>query len=228
VGAFGLSLLLSIATSSLKYDRIWVKSRAIAEQIKSAAWRFAVFPSESTAAAETAFLDDLEKAAKDAPVPLAKPPGDSREITDAMIVLRGGTLAERRDAYLAGRLEDQRAWFEQKAASESRAGRAWSYTLYAAQGVGFVSSLVSVAYPSAPFSGRAICSAIAAASLGWLRATQHRDVAAAYATTSQALGILIERGRRTRTESEFGALVDAAETLLANENATWLTRRSVE
>jgi len=231
-GVFGLSLTLSLAMATSKYDRVWVKSRALAESIKSTAWRFAMsaapFDAMPTKEAEQKLLAQLEKLVREAPTVAGLSAADDRaEITNAMVALRHAPVDVRRDRYATDRIADQRDWFAARAVSAARAGRAWGALLIGAQTAGFVAALVMVWSPGARFNARAVFAAFAAASLGWLRATQHREVAATYTAMSQTLKLSGESARRADTEDALTAIVVETETALEQENGAWMQRRSV-
>jgi hypothetical protein len=180
----------------------------------------------STKEAETRLLVQLQTLVRAAPA--AVPAADDRpEITDAMVALRDAGFDVRRDRYVADRIADQRAWFAARAESATAAGRAWGALLLVAQTAGFVAALVAIWSPGARFNARAMCSAFAAASLGWLRATQHRELAAAYTAMSQTLKITGEIARRAAADDALAAIVVETETALEQENGAWMERRSV-
>lgn len=228
--AFAASLALTLATSAAKYDRLWVTLRAQAESIKSSAWRFAMAASPfdmSTPEAERTLLTHLQTTASEAPAVGLARGVDRPAVTEAMVALRHAALDVRRERYVADRIAEQRDWFADKAAAAARAGRTWGTLLVIAQVAGFASALIAVWDPGVPFNGRAACAAFAAASLGWLRATQHRELAASYTAMRQALEIAGESARRAGTEDVLGAAVAETEAALERENGAWVQRRSV-
>jgi hypothetical protein len=99
--------------------------------------------------------------------------------------------------------------------------------LFSAQGAGFLWSLAAVWSPRGSVNGRAIFSAFAAVSLGWLRATQYREAATTYAAMSEMLRASGESARRADSEHALAAIVVETETALERENGAWMERRSV-
>ena len=230
-GAFGLSLVLSLAMSVSKEDRSWLRSRTLAESIKSSAWRFAMsahpYDAMSVEEAEAKLRAQLARPSKKALASSALPADGHRLFTDAMIALRQATFGVRRDRYVAERIAEQQDWFTGRAVAARRAGRAWETVLFSAQAAGFLWSLAAVWSPRESVNGRVIFSAFAAASLGWLRATQHREAATTYAAMSEMLRASGESARRADSEDALAAIVVETETALERENGAWMERRSV-
>src|SRR5258706_8419245 len=228
---FGLSLILSLVVAASKYDRVWVESRALAESIKSSAWRFAMsappFDALSAKEAERKLLEQLQALVRKAPMAIGFQAADDRqEITDEMVALRAAGVDVRRDRYISDRVADQRAWFAAKASSAARASRAWGALLLAAQAGGLAAALVAIWGAGARFNARPVCAAFAAVSLGWLRATQHRGIAATYTAMSHTLKLTGESARSADTEAAFIKIVVDTEAVLEQENGAWMQRRS--
>ena len=228
---FGLGLVVSVATASANDDRIWPKARERAEDIKAKAWRFMAgaepfLMTLPLADAEAAFLaalvNDRQHGAPTDPAMTGR-----REITSAMLAVRTSPLSERSQMYSMSRLNDQRRWYAAKATASDRSARFWSVGLFCAQGGALLSALAAIWRPFLPLNGRTFFTALAGLCLGWLRATQHRQLSTVYADVANALNILMERALRARNEDELNTVVQQAELTMSRERDTWIARRTM-
>ena len=112
------------------YERLWFGCRAIAESVKTTAWRYAMrakpFHSEDLASADREFVATLAEIRRTWPrlEGHITAPGSGRELTAGIQSLRALPLKERRTAYVDGRLRDEKRWYESKCAlNRKRAGQ---------------------------------------------------------------------------------------------------------
>ncbi|MEU1012301.1 DUF4231 domain-containing protein [Streptomyces sp. NPDC005890] len=99
-------------------EQAWYDGRALAESAKTLAWRYAVtgapFSAElSQGEAAHRFNERLKELLREAPATSLAARGAGR--TDAMNVLRARSFADRKNAYLPDRIEDQQRWYATKA-----------------------------------------------------------------------------------------------------------------
>ena len=115
----------------LKPERTWYEGRAVAESIKTLAWRYAVcadpFPKRMThSEAETMFRQRISSIVNQMSDSIIFDRSDS-VISSGMNTLRHLSFPERRDAYIRGRTLNQQKWYSKKAhINQHRATASWT------------------------------------------------------------------------------------------------------
>ena len=140
-------------------------------------------------------------------------------ITDRMRELRGGTFAERRQAYLEHRIQGQQRWYAAKSTQHRRRGqrlRAFALMLEVAG----IAAALAKAFDAIDFDLAGVVAASIAGIAAWTSARQDDRVAAAYATTSNELALVGET-IRTAGETNWGAAVSDAEEVINREHVLW-------
>lgn len=206
----------------------WVTARAVAESIKSAAWRYAVggepFPAGRDGADE-AFLRYVTTAmATVGHLALPVVPATATEISGGMRALRAEPPDRRKAAYLAGRLDDQLSYYTRQAGRNDRARRLWFR-------VGIAAYLAGLAGGALRFLDVVdidlvgISAAVAGAAVAWSQLNQHRTLATAYSLTTRQLAVARDR-LGSGTDDDWAGYVDSVEDLMAREHSVWLTNRA--
>lgn len=106
-----------------KFEEVWYGGRAVAESVKSMAWRYvmgaAPYPVGLMAAeAERKFLSDLEffvKERKRLAFGFGGEAAEGSQITEQMREARLMPVMQRKDVYVSERISEQRHWYGKKA-----------------------------------------------------------------------------------------------------------------
>ncbi|MCB1494284.1 MAG: DUF4231 domain-containing protein [Bauldia sp.] len=214
-----------------KPEQAWGLTRAIAEQVKSYAWRYAMRaePFEDNDKARASFRDYLRTTMTgqhDLGAHVAGGRPGTEAITAEMDEIRAGDLVTRRDYYRDNRLGDQVDWYAHKAAGNRRAGLAWVTACIIVLLIGFVVALLKIVYHH-ELDRIAIEPLIIIASsiLGWMQANKYNQLAASYTIAAYETGLMLGQLEETDTEEAFARLVDDAETTFARENHQWAAKQ---
>src|SRR5207302_3708411 len=97
--------------------------------------------------------------------------GPAKEITGWMRALRAQPLPERKDSYQRDRVDDQRAWYAQRARWNHRRSVWWSIIMLAIQSLGLAGALLK-GTGVIDFDVLGILAAAAASVLAWLQIKQ--------------------------------------------------------
>lgn len=225
--AFVASLFFTLKLGADRAEERWYRGRAIAESIKTLAWRYAVggdpFASSLDALdADRLFVDRVDEVVKKADQ-LQLAPVVGEQITAAMRELRGQTLADRRESYCIGRVDDQMHWYANKAAANGDSARRWSRAAAASNVIGILGS-------GARFLGwvefdiLGIAAAAAGSATAWVQLKQHRILASSYALASQELSLVRERLAGVADEDAWSLEMSDAEDAISREHTMWLAR----
>jgi hypothetical protein len=237
VAALQLSALLaalgcSIYMFSVRPDRLWYAGRAVAESIKTLAWRYICraepFQGED-AADRSAFQQKLRTVVeqnRDVIKALTKYL-DEVQITPAMEHLRSRALDERRATYAKERIADQLSWYAKKAAFNRRMSKSFFWALISINSIAAFVAIVRIASPNQPFWPTDILVAIAASLLSWMQAKRFSELAGSYALAANEIGFIREQAMLPATSDEFSVFVSDAENAFSREHTQWIARRDV-
>lgn len=155
---------------------------------------------------------------------LAAPAVAGQQITEGMRKLRAASLADRRAAYLTGRLEAQRAWYAERSLSNRARATRWSVGMLVLEIAG-VTLAVSRAAGLTDLDLLGVAAAAVAAGAAWTQTRQHSGVATAYALASQELAAIGSLATRISSEAELSRFVNDTETAISREHTMWRARR---
>ena len=232
--AFLLSILVQSYSSLAKVGRKWFICRAVAESMKAISWRYCTRAGEfqgSDEDADLAFvhsLQELEQGARNR-VPLKSPPVIRNiEVPFDFRNLRGQGWEQRREAYLAYRMDDQISWYEHRADRSSRNAKFFSGTVVTTQVLGVAMALyfLLLGFDVTPFV--ALVVTLIASLLAWMQTRQYAELVEPYRVAYTELRNLRDRVRRARDESEFSSDVVESELAISREHSSWLARRGIQ
>ncbi len=224
--------LVEATILTLQPERTWYQGRAVAESVKSLAWRYAVaglpFGRLNTAAGNVdaqlaqrlrEILGDFEDVHL---VPLAAP---SEEITQWMRSLRASSLATRKRVYQKQRIENQRSWYATNAAGNQRRSVFWSIALLVIQTLGIIGAILK-GTGVIDFEALGILAAVAASALAWLQIKQHATLSQSYSHAAHELSVIEASIATVHSEADWAPFVDDAESAISREHTAWQAKRT--
>lgn len=230
--AFALALTVEVYLLKGKQESIWYEGRAVAESVKTLAWRYAVggdpFPVDEKDDGETdrAFVERLRQILTDLePLDVGPPPG-AGQITNAMRRVRSSSLTVRIAAYEHGRIDDQQTWYSKKAKWNQVMGSRWSVGLLIIEGLGFLGAL-GKAIGLVNFDLLGVAGILAAAGAAWLQTKQHRTLARAYSVAAHELSMIKSQLPSVSSEAEWAKFMNEAEEAISREHTLWRASRGV-
>ncbi|MCW2879001.1 MAG: hypothetical protein JWQ95_3101 [Sphaerisporangium sp.] len=231
-GALATALVTEVYLLTVRPDRQWYEARAAAESAKTLAWRYLVGGEpfgrdvENDEGVDLLLLRRFSEITGGirgfTPVP---PVEEESQVTAMMRSIRALSLDERKQHYMTGRINDQRAWYTAKARHHDRRAAQWSVTLAGMEAVGLIAAILNAnQVTNADLPG--IVGAIAAAGIAWLQTRQHQQLATSYSIAALELGDIVSRVEWPRTESEWAHFVDESEEAISREHMLWWGSRS--
>ncbi len=228
---FVVILLIEAFKASPATIALWLRSRSLAEEARSVAWRYAVGGSPfaleggDLATAKERFLNELDRLtqrAREADIHLGDDQG-SFLISPPMRQLRQSAWEVRREAYERARIAEQIDWYGKKQSVAHRMARRWWNLALAAQLAGAVAAfLLAAGVVSVSLLG--VASTVAAAAVGWSETRTHSRLAREYGTARSRLLSLHAR-LADQTPERWGAFVAMVEDALLAENRAWVHSR---
>ena len=227
-GLFFISVAISLTRALLKPQQEWYRCRALAESVKTLAWRY-MMRAKPFDDARAAFRDQLHQlfAANEATVQMiAHDWSADDQITKDMDDFRALPLEERKARYEAERIHDQRTWYAQKARYNRGRIKIWvslgviSYVLAALLALGRIQWPNWELWPIEPII------VIACSVIGWMQIKKFSELAAAYTVTAHEIGLISPKLDAVQTESELSDFVNEAEQAFSREHTMWIARRT--
>ena len=223
-GVFRVQIRMSQPTKT------WYHGRAAAESAKTLAWRYAVggdpFPVSLTEAeADTRFADRLTGVLVDLDNPFLEIGDEGEEITDWMRTTRGLPLEERRAAYSEARIAQQRSWYRDQAAWNSRRSNQLGVATLLFEAIAVIAALLR-ATGLVDVNLIAFIATVTAAIVAWIHTKDYSTLANAYTVASRELAAVSSLIRHQETEADWSAFVNNAEDSISREHTLWRASRT--
>jgi hypothetical protein len=233
---FAAALVLGLVIRLRQYDRLWFLARAVAESVRSIAWKFmmnaAPYPSSLSAAAATErYLIDLRGVIRTLPSfavvwPVALE-ASNEQLTPLMRRMRGLSPAEQKAAYLKLRVLEERQWYATKAHKLAIDERRMFNTVLACQLVALTCAMVRIAWPDVRLDLGPLLASLAAALVAWTQLKRFTELASAYSLAAQELTIIADAAPSVESADELARYVADAENAISREHTMWLARREL-
>ena len=235
---WGLVLLIGFAGAAVSEfalirfqpERDWYSGRAVAESVKTLAWRYAVQaepfgPTHPDKAADELLIDRIRDVLQRGRDRIDLGPGNA-VITDSMRALRSESMERRREIYLRCRTEDQQGWYSSRAKKNAKSATYWRYALLAGEVIAV--ALAAIAFgrnEPADFAG--IIAAAVASGAAWLSLKQYSLLTSAYRVAATELALQTDILRSASVDEWPSAVADAEEAI-SREHTMWLASRGEE
>lgn len=233
LGAFAVAIVVRVHRLITRPDKIWYQGRAIAEEVKSEAWRYIAggepYPIVAGASgdardADTLMVQRLNDILTQADrFPFLEPQHTDAQISQAMRNLRGAPFDERKVLYVEERLRNQQAWYARKVRANRRVRRAWNAVLLileiAGVGAGLAKALGLLGVDLLGMTGTVV-----GAGTSWLQVKQYTAIEQRYAYSAHQLAIQ-QIPLDSITPAQWPAFVAQIENALEEEHKQWLASR---
>lgn len=232
---YGLTLLVALTClvfrSILRPEQRWYQARALAESVKTTAWKFAMgarpFAQDGK---DRERLRQMLKELLDANRSLGSQfDGETSggdQIPDEIEGIRALSRPDRLTIYMRERVEDQLAWYGRTSKSNAKTGRNFAIGLGALYFIAFGVFLFRVNHPDWTLAHPDPVILLAASVLGWMQIKRFNELGASYALTANEIGILKSRAPEIVCDEGLSLFIDDAEEAFSREHTQWLARRS--
>lgn len=225
---FASALVGELLSWIMRPERSWYEGRAVAESVKTLAWRYSVcadpFPPGLSGREATDLLRErIDSVTAEFP-DLVNSTGEDPVVTNEMKELRSRPFKVRRDAYVSGRTSEQQRWYSEKANMNQGRSNLWRFVLIAVEVVALVLAFGKVVDGwSIDYAG--LLGAFIAAGAAWVAVKQFSPLASAYSIAARELKIQASKLGAV-DESEWPSVVADAEEAISREHTTWLASRT--
>ncbi|MDF7777365.1 DUF4231 domain-containing protein [Sphingomonas sp. AOB5] len=226
-----IALGILIFRSITKPERQWYQARALAESVKTVAWKYAMaatpFQNSDALVHLRKMLRDLLDANAELGRQFTGPSVTGTQVTAGMEDIRKLPENDRLKAYMDQRIDDQRNWYAKKAETNGAWGFWMSIGLGAVYLATFLVFMVRVFHPDWIYAHPDPLILLAASLLGWIQIKRYNELAASYKLTAVEIGVLIAGAQAAVGSTGLSQFIDDAEEAFSREHTQWLARRSV-
>lgn len=227
----GLALTTLVVRSVLKPEQRWYQARALAESVKTTAWKFAMAAKPFQHDAEDAsrlrqMLQDLLEANRSVGSQFNGSNVGGDQITAEMEAVRMLPRSERLEVYMRDRVEDQLDWYARKSKTNASSGRRFAIVLGGLYVIAFLILLIRLDQPQWIYAHPDPLILLGASVLGWMQIKRFNELGASYGLTALEIGILKSRAPEIVNDGALSTFIDDAEEAFSREHTQWLARRS--
>lgn len=137
--------------------------------------------------------------------------------------LRAAPLAERRLAYLTGRVDDQAAWYAAKTEANRRAADRWFWLGLGCEIVAVLVAIGLVVETAAP-DIVGLLATLAVAITAWNQTGRHDELSQTYGLAATEIVLLRTSVEMADDEASFSAAVNDVELAVSREHTMWMAR----
>lgn len=226
VGALGTALYLM----TKRPERVWYGARAVAESVKTLAWRFATRTEPFDLADQDAralFTQKLREVTlqNEEVASLLTSDGRSPQITSTMLEIRALDLQDRSDRYRTDRVDDQLEWYSGKASRAERDARTFFGSVVALNVIALLFAVLRVRFPSASYWPTDVFVTLSASVLSWIQAKRFSELAASYNLAAHEISLIRDGSATPLTDSDFSNFVSDSESAFSREHTQWVARK---
>lgn len=228
-----LGLLLTLAIKIFKFEDIWYQGRALAESVKSLTWKFVTCSEgfEITIPIETAkdqFVRRVEEVS-------TKFHDYTKHFDSRIVVLptisskmekqRQESFERRKELYLNNRISDQKKWYSEKAAFNSKRHNVYFVLVIIAQALAIFSSYYLIKFPESNWNMVGLFTTIASVAIAWLQLKHHQELKQAYTTAAIELQFIEDKSHSVTSDAELARYVFDSENAISREHTLWLAQK---
>jgi hypothetical protein len=229
---FLVTLGILIALRVTRPDAVWYNGRAVAESVKTRAWRWLMraepYEEDDSTVVSKQFINDLKAILKQNKTLAGKLPTKEyakEPITDRMNEVRAMSIGERLSIYKKDRLQNQADWYSKKAVFNRKRSRFWFWTSVVLHGVAVFMLLLRISTPSLSVPVTVVATA-ASAVLTWLQAKKHNELSSSYSLTAHEIVLIKGEAISINTERDLSDFVLATESAFSREHTQWVARKN--
>jgi hypothetical protein len=230
---FLVTLAILIALRIKRPDDTWYNGRAVAESVKTRAWRWMMraepyVDCDKLDVVSKLFINDLKAILtqnRSFSLAVTKDAYLCAPITDAMRAIRAMSIQDRLDVYMSDRIQDQANWYARKSIFNKKRAQRWFCGSVLLHGCAIVMLLFRVQDPTLNLPIGVVATA-ASAVLTWLQAKKHNELASSYSLTAHEIVLIKGEGLSIDSNDTLSDFVVNTETAFSREHTQWVARKN--
>lgn len=227
-----LSIFITIAIRMTKLEQVWYDGRAIAESVKTTAWRYMTgtdpYYIKPEIKADSIFIANLLTLLKGRSNIYTKLGGQigGVSITDKMKYVRNLDTEKRTATYLSERINTQQKWYSEKSYANSKSANKFLAGTIFSQALAIISAFVFIIWPQSHVRFTGIFTTLITAFMTWTQLKKNDQLAQSYGLAAQELLLISGQAIEIKTNEELSAYVVNSENAISREHTMWLARVS--
>jgi hypothetical protein len=228
---FLFTLVIIAALQIEKPDNLWYNARAIAESVKSNAWRWMMKSdpySRDIEHSKKVFLDELAKIYNDYEQIFAYTTPDTFDnvpISEMMKDIRNMNFEHRLQVYLDQRIDDQLKWYIHKSKKNEKNSKIFYFCSFILHAIAIILLFYRIQNPiSLPVEIVVTC---ASAVLTWGQSKKFKDLNAVYLLAANEMSIIKAEADEINSNEALSAFVLKSENAFTRERMTFLSRKRI-
>lgn len=227
------TLGLAILQAFKDHEKTWYNGRAVAESVKTSAWRYMMraepySDAESIEMVRREFCNDLKQILKQNRSLAEHIGGDistRAPIPEKMDKVRSLDVEDRLNIYNESRIDEQRRWYAKKYTSNKKKATRWFYGMILLHAVAAGILIVQIEDPN--LGGLPTNAVIVAAGsiLTWIRTKKHKENATAYSLTAHEIGLIKQESASVVGEADLSDFVKDSENAFSREHTQWVAQK---
>lgn len=227
------SIILTFIIRFVKFEKDWYGGRAIAESVKTLAWRYITGTTPydirlSSNIVDKMFSDNLAAVLKEKKFlsgALGGQLSTQPQITDKMKWSRTLSPSERKEIYILNRIKGQQKWYANNAEGNRKKERNSFIAIIVSEILAFVGVIFLVKFTGFIFHPVGLFAAIATSILAWMQVKQYQELSQSYGLAAQELGIILVESKTVRTNQQLSDFVLNSESAISREHTMWIARK---
>lgn len=226
------SLSIMLVRTLSKPEQDWYKCRALAESIKTIAWRYSMKsePFNDRLQIESKkdfrdYLTEILKANAHIGHTIAGLNTGGAQVTDSMNQIRGGSISDRKQFYLKHRIDDQKKWYATKSRFNKNRMKLCVCLSSLVYAISVIAVIMQIPYPGS-FSVVEPLMVLAASFVGWMQIRKFNELSSAYALTAHEISLVRDKIFEAKTDAELSSFVNEAELVFSREHTQWVARQN--
>ena len=229
-----VALIMRVIRVTTQPEKLWYEARAVAESVKSIAWRYAVggepFQKARTDEALSVIVSDrfngirIDLSKYKAPEAIAQ----QHQVTSAMRAVRALPLDDRKRIYRTDRVVDQQGWYTRKSAFNKGRARLAHGVLILVEVLAVCAPLLPIALTALhvyPLNLQSLLANVAGGGVAWMQSKRYEDLTASYSVTARELKQVALDIDKIEAESDWARFVENAEGAMSREHQLWRATR---
>jgi len=229
-----VALVMRLIRVITRPERMWYEARAVAESVKSIAWRYAVggepFQEARSPNALNAIVNDRFNGIRTVLTKYKAPDQvvEQHQVTPAMRAIRALPLVSRKLVYRTGRVEDQQKWYVDNARFNRQRTLQTHAVLILVEVLAIFAALLPMALAALhlfPLNLQSLAANIAGGGAAWMQAKRYEDLSASYKVTASELKQVAADIDRQQDEASWARFVENVEGSMSREHQLWRATR---
>ncbi|HZC05724.1 MAG TPA: DUF4231 domain-containing protein [Ktedonobacterales bacterium] len=230
-----LALVMRLIRVITRPERLWYEARAVAESVKSIAWRYAVggepfqrasSPDDLRAIVANRFDNIQADLAKyTAPDTIRQ----QHQVTPGMSAVRELPLDARKQIYREARVDNQHTWYQRKSRFNHRRALQAHLTLIIVEILAVGAALLPIILAALhlfPLNLQSLAANIAVGGAAWMQAKRYEDLDVSYRVTASELAQVSKDIEYQRDEASWARFVENVEGAMSREHQLWRATRT--